>query len=86
MTQPPNEPKDLTARQQVLLGACLSVAAIVVAFACGTGTQSLPMLVQCQLDALKILPDDPKMATVYDVADIVERVRACHRQHPDAGR
>lgn len=39
--------------------------------------------VQCELDALKILPSDPMQATVYDAVDVINRVRACRA--PDVG-
>ena len=48
--------------------------------ACGNSA-----LVQCKLDALKVLPDDPMQATVYDAVDVIERVKACHRQLGDGG-
>jgi hypothetical protein len=44
--------------------------------ACGTAIT--PQLVQCKLEALRVLPADPKMATVYDAVEIIERVKACH--------
>lgn len=48
--------------------------------ACGNST-----LVQCKLDALKVLPRDPGQATVYDAVDVIERVNACHRIETDGG-
>lgn len=84
MTQPP---KDLTRGQQAILGAVICSVALGLHWACGGATaQNLPAFVQCQLDALKVLPEDPNMVTVYDAADIVERVRSCRLSHPDAGR
>lgn len=69
---------------QVGLGVVLSVSALALAWAC-SGAQRIPAVVACQVEALKILPDDPMMATVYDAVDLIHRIRACHRHHPDAG-
>lgn len=52
--------------------------------ACTSSGQLTPLLA-CKLGALKILPDDPGNATVYDAVDIIERIRACHRLTPDGG-
>lgn len=62
-----------------LLGFCLFCVSQV---ACGAG---LPAVVRCKLDALKVLPDDPMQATVYDAVDVIERLRACHRLEADGG-
>jgi len=43
-----------------------------------------PQLVQCKLDALRVLPDDPAQVTVADAVDVVSRIKACH-QPADAG-
>ena len=40
---------------------------------------------RCKLDALKVLPDDPMQATVYDAVDVIERLNACHRLDADGG-
>jgi hypothetical protein len=50
--------------------------------ACAGG---LSPLVRCKLEALRVLPDDPGMVTVYDAIDVAERVRACHREAADGG-
>jgi hypothetical protein len=49
---------------------------------CGSG---LPPVVRCKLDAVRVLPDDPMQATVYDAVDVIERLRACHRLEADGG-
>lgn len=49
---------------------------------CGAAT---PQLIQCKLDALKVLPEDPRMVTPYDAVDLVNRIKACHGESPDAG-
>lgn len=49
----------------------------------GCAGGQLSPLVRCKLEALKVLPEDPRNATVYDAVDVIERVRACHRA--DAG-
>lgn len=42
-------------------------------------------LVQCRLDAVKVLPEDPGQITPYDLADVVKRLNAC-KAGGDAGR
>jgi hypothetical protein len=49
---------------------------------CGAAT---PQLIQCKLDALKVLPDDPKMVTPYDGEDLINRLHACERDAADGG-
>jgi superfamily I DNA and RNA helicase len=43
-------------------------------------------LLQCKLDAVKFLPDDPMQVTPYDVVDLVGRLHACKQAGSDAGR
>jgi hypothetical protein len=69
---------------QIAVGAVIGIVAIGLPAACGGGTQ-VTALMLCQLDALKILPRDPAMVTPYDAADIVTRVRACHRAEASDG-
>lgn len=82
-----NEPGRLSPRQQAVLGVAISLASLAVAFgACGVGSsQRLPLVIQCQIDALKILPKDPAMATPYDAVDIINRIKECKRLGADAG-
>lgn len=68
---------------QIALGLVIGLIAMGIPFACGGS--SLPGVVQCQLDALKVLPQDSMNATVYDAVDVIERVRACRAEHADAG-
>ena len=64
-------------------GAALAAALLVTK--CTASGQLTPVM-QCKLDALKVLPSDPLNATVYDAVDVIQRVRACSRSHPpDAG-
>lgn len=71
-------------RSLAAVGAVLSTV-LGIAWACTSSSQS-SALVRCQLDALKVLPEDVGMVTVYDAIDVWERVHACHRQHTaDAG-
>jgi hypothetical protein len=51
----------------------------------GCGQQLTPRVAQCRLEALKPLPDDPLAVTPYDVADLVDRLKAC-RDNPDGGQ
>lgn len=46
---------------------------------------SLPPLVRCKLEALKVLPEDENMITVGDARDVYRRIRACHQQQTDGG-
>ena len=64
--------------RSILLGITFGVgiAAPIWLPACAT---ALP-LVECQLAALKVLPDDPEQATVADARDVIQRVKACHEQ------
>ncbi len=57
-----------------LLASCLLLSSL----SCGPAA-----LVQCRLDAVKILPDDPGQVTPYDVVDVVKRLHAC-KAGPDA--
>jgi hypothetical protein len=68
---------------KVAVGVVLGSLVALVPWACGAGAQKLPAVVQCQLDALQVLPRDLGNVTVYDAIDIYERVRACKQQHPD---
>lgn len=61
--------------REIALGMLIGVG-LFVPFACGGGVSPL---VRCKLDALKVLPDDPGMVTIYDAVDVIERVKACHR-------
>jgi hypothetical protein len=68
--------------RQIAFGVLISLAGFGgLAYGCAGG--QLSPLVQCKLDALKVLPADPLKATVYDAIDVIERLQACHR--PDAG-
>ena len=51
------------------------------------GAGCVPGALQCRLDALAALPDDPMQVTVFDTVDMVARLRACQApaQTPDAG-
>jgi len=40
---------------------------------------------QCRVDAVRFLPDDPMQVTPYDVVDLVGRLHACKAQG-DAGQ
>jgi hypothetical protein len=43
----------------------------------GCSDPNLGAQIRCQLDAIKVLPDDPLNATVYDAVDVIARLRAC---------
>jgi hypothetical protein len=42
----------------------------------GTGCGSATA-VQCRVEAVRFLPDDPMQVTVFDTVDLVERLKAC---------
>ncbi len=70
------------------LGAAIGIAGWVLlgvnATGCGQASVT-PQMVQCKLAALRVLPDDPKQATVGDAVDLIGRIKACH-QPADAGQ
>jgi len=43
-----------------------------------------PAILQCRLEAVKVLPDDPRQLTPYDIEDLVSRLHAC-KNPGDAG-
>jgi hypothetical protein len=46
-------------------------------FLSGCAASQVPALVQCKLDALRVLPKDPMQVTFADGVDLVERIQAC---------
>ena len=70
--------------REIALGVVIGMCALGLPVACTSGR--LPELVRCQLSALEILPEDPKMATVYDAEDLILRLRDCHREHDGGAR
>jgi hypothetical protein len=69
--------------RKVSIGVLIGIGAMWFAVACGVG--GLSPVARCKLDALKVLPSDPRQATLGDAIDIIERVRACHRAAEDGG-
>ena len=65
------------------MNALLVGLALAALMGCASSQSS--RLVQCKLDALKILPDDPMQVTFADGVDLVERIKACEAE-PDAGK
>lgn len=68
--------------RELALGMVIGMCAFALPLACTSGR--LPEIVRCQLRALEVLPDDPHMATLGDLRDIIDRVHACQELH-DAG-
>lgn len=68
---------------QIAIGVVIGLFVFGIPLACAGGALS-PRL-RCHLDALKVLPNDPLMATVYDAVDVIERVQACNRTLGDGG-
>lgn len=61
-------------RHVVLFAVCAGL----IAYAVVSCASLSPSLVECKLDALKVLPDDPDQATVADAKDVIGRLKACH--------
>ncbi len=68
------------------IAAGLVIGLVVFGFltACIAGGGLSP-LARCKLDALDVLPDDPMQATALDAVDVIERLKACHRQADGGG-
>ena len=57
-----------------------------LALALGAAACGSPQVVQCQLGALRVLPDDLDQLTVGDLRDVKGRLRACAASAaPDGG-
>lgn len=67
---------------QILISTCLSLLAFgaLCVFLNGCGSSLTPQLVECKLNALRVLPRDVKMVTPYDVEDLYVRLESCHRE------
>lgn len=74
-------------RAKGVLAAVAVIGAALIPWACGARqSEAQSALIRCRLDALKVLPEDPLAATVYDAIDVIERLKACKRKPaPDAG-
>lgn len=72
--------------RQIAIGAGISLAAFALfnLLSTGCGASLSSAVIACKLDALKILPDDPRMVTPYDAVDLINRLKACHNV-TDAG-
>jgi len=68
--------------KQIVIGAALSLLAFgaLSVFLNGCGASVTPQLVECKLNALRILPKDPMQVTFADGVDLVERINACERE------
>lgn len=60
--------------REIAVGVAIGLG-VLGPLSCGS---TLPALVRCKLEALKVLPDDPMQATAYDAADVIHRLQACH--------
>lgn len=72
---------------KAIVAAGAVAGAALIPWACGARQgEAQSALIRCRLDALKVLPEDPLAATVYDAIDVIERLKACKRRPaPDAG-
>jgi len=72
----PQVPSPVT---QIGIGAALALLAFgaLLLTLSGCGAALTPQLVECKLNALKILPKDPMQVTFADGVDLVERLNAC---------
>jgi hypothetical protein len=62
----------------------MAPAVFLLGLACSASGCGSPALVQCRVEAVKFLPEDPGQITPYDVLDLVHRLNECKRQG-DAG-
>ena len=69
--------------REIAAGLVIGLVVFGLLTACMGG--GLSPLVRCKLQALDVLPDDPMQATVYDAVDVIERLKACHREQVDGG-
>lgn len=69
--------------REIAVGVVVGFIGLGLALACSAPGQLTP-LARCQLEALRVLPDDPEMVTVFDGVDIVRRLHACKHAR-DAG-
>lgn len=69
--------------REIAAGVVIGVGVFALLVGCMGG--GLSPLVRCKLEALRVLPDDPGMVTIYDAVDVVERVKACHQAQADGG-
>lgn len=67
----------MKAIQDIAVGFTISILALGTVTVPGCGTAVTPQLVQCKLEALRVLPADPKMVTPYDIEDLVHRLNTC---------
>lgn len=58
--------------RQITWGFVVGYIGLLALSACGAS-----QLVECRLQAIRALPEDPEMVTVYDAIDTVKRLRAC---------
>ncbi len=68
------------------IAAGLVIGLVVFGFLVGCLGGGVSPLVRCKLEALRVLPEDPMQATVYDAVDVIERLQRCHRDEADGGR
>lgn len=67
------------------IAAGLVIGLVVFGFLAACMAGGLSPLARCKLEALDVLPDDPMQATALDAVDVIERLKACHRQ-ADGGK
>lgn len=63
----------------------LSRSGLLVALACSAPGCGSPALVQCRVEAVRFLPEDPRQLTFADVSDLTVRLHRCNVQLGDAG-
>lgn len=73
--------------RQIALGLLISLFFFGALCLCldGCGATLTGAVVECKLNALKVLPDDVRFVTPYDAVDIWQRVRACDAAATDGG-
>lgn len=63
------------------VGAFVGVCLVRGLSGCGT-----PAELQCRLESVRMLPDDPMQVTFGDTVDLVSRLHACKVPAGDAGQ
>lgn len=70
----------MKAIQDIATGLAIGTAILCTLAMPACGTAVTPQLVLCQAAASRVLPEDPKMVTPYDLEDLIARLNQCRAQ------
>lgn len=70
----------MKAIQDIATGFAIGTAVLCTLATPSCGTAVTPQLVLCQAAATRVLPQDPKMVTPYDIEDLLSRLNECRAQ------